>query len=252
MADNVSITPGVGANIAADEIGGVKYPRSKMIVGADGVNDGDVSDANPVPMKLRGDEFFSGATKYDAKVTSDGEVATTVTERERNVYAVYHDDAIAIGNTDFVLIDKDDTVNFPHSDSGRIDISTFSLHIAQSSGNPDGEVIMGVITRIDAVDADIVWAFGLDFNLPNNENIREDFNFAPSQLKFELDGTNTTRIISNYSSLNDAAFNTATPMPSPRGAATVTPAVGDIVVRVSNDAGVLRFFIGVMYHGEPA
>jgi hypothetical protein len=110
---------------------------------------------------------------------------------------------------------------------------------------------MGVITRIDAVDADIVWAFGLDFNLPNNENIREDFNFAPSQLKFELDGTNTTRIISNYSSLNDAAFNTATPMPSPRGAATVTPAVGDIVVRVSNDAGVLRFFIGVMYHGEP-
>jgi hypothetical protein len=99
MADNVSITPGVGANIAADEIGGVKYPRSKMIVGADGVNDGDVSDANPVPMKLRGDEFFSGASKYDAKVTSDGEVATTVTERERNVYAVYHDDAIAIGNS---------------------------------------------------------------------------------------------------------------------------------------------------------
>jgi hypothetical protein len=37
-----------------------------MVVGADGVNDGDVSDANPVPMKIRGDEFFSGATKYDA------------------------------------------------------------------------------------------------------------------------------------------------------------------------------------------
>jgi hypothetical protein len=124
MADNVSITPGVGANIAADEIGGVKYPRSKMVVGADGVNDGDVSDANPVPMKIRGDEFFSGATKYDAKVTSDGELATTSTERERNVYAVYHDDAIVTGNTDFVLIDKDDTVNFPHSDTGRIDIST--------------------------------------------------------------------------------------------------------------------------------
>ena len=111
---------------------------------------------------------------------------------------------------------------------------------------------MGVITRIDAVDADILWAFGLDFNLPSNTNIREDFNFAPSQLKFELDGTNTTRIISNYSSLNDAAFNTATPMPSPRGAATVTPAVGDIEVRVTNAAGTLRLFLGVMYHGEPA
>lgn len=252
MADNVPITPGAGANIAADEILGVKYPRSKMVVGADGVNDGDVSDANPVPMKIRGDEFFSGATKYDAKVTTDGELATTVTERERNVYAVYHDDSIGTGNTDFVLIDKDDTVNFPHSDTGRIDISTFNLHLAQSSANPDGEFIMGVITRIDGVDADICWAFGLDFNLPTNTDIREDFNFAPSQLKFEVDSGDTTRIITNYKSLNDTAFNTATPMPSPRGAATVTPAVGDIVCRLTNSSGVLRFFLGVMYHGEPA
>jgi hypothetical protein len=251
MADNVPITPGSGANIAADEILGVKYPRSKMVVGADGVNDGDVSDANPVPMKIRGNEFFSGATKYDAKVTTDGELATTVTERERNVYAVYHDDAVGTGDTDFVLIDKDDTVNFPHDDTGRIDISTINLHLAQTSGNPDGEFIMGVITRIDAVDADISWAFVVDFNLPNNDDLREDFNFAPSQLKFEVDSGNTTRIITNYTSLNDTAFNTATPMPSPRGAATVTPAVGDIVCRLTNGAGDLRLFVGIMYHGEP-
>jgi hypothetical protein len=252
MADNVSITPGVGANIAADEIGGVKYPRSKMIVGADGVNDGDVSDANPVPMKLRGDEFFSGATKYDAKVTIDGELATTVTERERNVYAVYHDDTVGTGNTDFVLIDKDDTVNFPHGDTGRIDISAINLHLSHSSGNPDGEALLGVITRIDAVDADICWAFVVDFNLPSNTDIKEDFNFAPSQLKFEVAGGCTTRIITNYTSLNDSAFNTATLMPSPRGAATVIPAVGDIVCRNTNGAGSMRFFIGAMYHGEPA
>jgi len=50
MADNVPITPGAGANIAADEILGVKYPRSKMVLGADGNNDGDVSIDNPVPM----------------------------------------------------------------------------------------------------------------------------------------------------------------------------------------------------------
>jgi hypothetical protein len=251
MADNVQITPGVGANIAADEILGVKYPRSKMVVGADGVNDGDVSDANPVPMKIRGNEFFSGASKFDAKVTEDGELATTVTERERNVYAVYHDDAIGTGDTDFVLVDLDDTVNFPHAATGRIDISTINMHLSQSSGNPDGEFIMGVITRIDGTDADINWAFGVDFNLPSNTNIRQDFNFAPSQLKFEVDAGDTTRIITNYKATNDSAFNTATPMPSPRGAATVTPAVGDVVCRLTNNAGALKFFLGVMYHGEP-
>ena len=251
MADNVPITPGAGVNIAADEILGVKYPRSKMVIGADGSNDGDVSDSNPVPMKIRGDEFFSGATKYDAKVTEDGELAVTSTERERNVYAVVHDDAVGTGNTDWILVDLDDTANFPHADSGRIDISTINTHIANDSGNPDGEFLIGVITRIDATDSDICWAFAVDFNLPNNTDIREDFNFAPSQLKFEVSGGDTTRIISDFKSLNDSTINTGVTMNSPRGASTVTPAVGDIVLRVTNAAGVLRLFCGVMYHGEP-
>jgi len=248
----IGVTQGNDAYILVDDIGGTGYPVSKMMLGSEGSNDNLVGNSNPVPMKIRGDEFFSGATKYDAKVTTDGEIATTVTERERNVYAVYHDEAVGTGDIDFVLVDKDDTVNFPHSNTGRIDISTINLHLAQTNGSPDGEFIMGVITRIDGVDADICWVFVVDFNLPNNgADLREDFNFAPSQLKFEVDSGNTTRIITNYTSLNDSAFNTATPMPSPRGAASVTPAIGDIVCRLTNGAGDLRLFIGVMYHGEP-
>lgn len=51
MADNAKLTEGDGTIIAgADEIGGVKYPRVKLIIGADGVNDGDVSLANPLPI----------------------------------------------------------------------------------------------------------------------------------------------------------------------------------------------------------
>ena len=49
MADNVGYTPGVGATVAADEVGGALYQRMKIAVGADGVNDGDVSSANPLP-----------------------------------------------------------------------------------------------------------------------------------------------------------------------------------------------------------
>lgn len=50
MADNVAITPGSGATAAADDIGGVLFQRVKVAVGADGVNDGDVSAANPMPV----------------------------------------------------------------------------------------------------------------------------------------------------------------------------------------------------------
>jgi hypothetical protein len=50
MADNVAITPGSGAIAAADDIGGVLFQRVKVAIGADGVNDGDVSASNPLPV----------------------------------------------------------------------------------------------------------------------------------------------------------------------------------------------------------
>ncbi len=47
MADNVGI---VGAVIASDEISGVQYQRVKLIHGNNGINDGDVSNTNPLPV----------------------------------------------------------------------------------------------------------------------------------------------------------------------------------------------------------
>lgn len=51
MADNTELNPGTGGNIAAtDDIAGVHYQRVKLTLGADGVNDGDVSSTNPIPV----------------------------------------------------------------------------------------------------------------------------------------------------------------------------------------------------------
>ena len=50
MADNVAVTPGSGATLAADDIGGVLYGRTKIVLGNDGVNGGDVSSTNPMPV----------------------------------------------------------------------------------------------------------------------------------------------------------------------------------------------------------
>lgn len=49
MPDNVGYTPGSGAIVAADDIGGVLYQRMKLGVGADGTAV-DVSTANPMPV----------------------------------------------------------------------------------------------------------------------------------------------------------------------------------------------------------
>lgn len=50
MADNFAFTPGAGATGAADDVGGVLIPRTKIVHGADGSNDGDVSKANGLPI----------------------------------------------------------------------------------------------------------------------------------------------------------------------------------------------------------
>jgi hypothetical protein len=54
MADNVGYTPGTGATVAADEIGGVLHQRVKIGIGADGTAV-DVSESNPMPMSAYGE-----------------------------------------------------------------------------------------------------------------------------------------------------------------------------------------------------
>jgi hypothetical protein len=54
MADNVGYTPGSGATVAADDIGGVLHQRVKVGIGADGAAV-DVSEANPMPMAAYGE-----------------------------------------------------------------------------------------------------------------------------------------------------------------------------------------------------
>lgn len=48
MADNLGYTPGSGATVASDDIGGVHYQRVKIALGADGTAV-DASASNPLP-----------------------------------------------------------------------------------------------------------------------------------------------------------------------------------------------------------
>lgn len=60
MADNVGYTPGTGATVAADDIGGVLYQRVKIGVGDDGLAV-DVSATNPLPVSATNLPLPTGA-----------------------------------------------------------------------------------------------------------------------------------------------------------------------------------------------
>jgi hypothetical protein len=77
MADNVTANPGAGgATFASDDIGGVQYPRHKLVIGADGVDDGDVSAANPLP--VAGTVGVSGSVAVTGALTDAQLRATAV------------------------------------------------------------------------------------------------------------------------------------------------------------------------------
>ena len=54
MVDNIAITPGTGATVATDEIGGFHFQRVKTTWGPDGTgNDVDVASGKPLPTQIR-------------------------------------------------------------------------------------------------------------------------------------------------------------------------------------------------------
>ncbi len=84
MADNVLFQDDNPATaprdtlVAADEIEGVIYQRMKVVVGDDGINDGDVSSKNPLPIAIEGDavQLLSGVLKELKKMNLNMAIIT--------------------------------------------------------------------------------------------------------------------------------------------------------------------------------
>lgn len=79
MADNFQTNSGSGGKtFASDEIESVNYQRIKLVHGADGVNDGDVSSANPLPVDASANAV--PVTDNGGSLTVDGTVNLSATD----------------------------------------------------------------------------------------------------------------------------------------------------------------------------
>ena len=89
MADNIPTT--TNASVATDDIGNVHFQRMKLTLGADGVNDGDVSAANPMPVEL----VSGGLTDAELRATPV-DVAGTVLIDDSTPVAVAVDGTVPV------------------------------------------------------------------------------------------------------------------------------------------------------------
>lgn len=102
MADNLTL-PASTQIIATDDLAGVHYPRTKITIGADGVNDGDVSAANPIPTT-------SAAIRATDSPYTVGDLGVFVLGKRRD------EDTTTVANGDYTGLNVDA--------AGRLKVST--------------------------------------------------------------------------------------------------------------------------------
>lgn len=112
MADNVGYTPGVGATVAADDVGGVLYQRIKLDAGADGASTPIVAGRQPaassIPVVLsdednagRSADYYPGYGRADEgggppAIGPDGETITRTVTDEGTFRANFDNSSLAV------------------------------------------------------------------------------------------------------------------------------------------------------------
>lgn len=171
-------------------------------------------------------------------------------QTNQNTFSNFGKTISGAGTTWYAMIDLSDTDNYDHLDDDGILIGTLSVNIDKTT-NAQGSVSLGVITRIDADNADVTLFFGKGFANSAANDIEIYRNFEPSAERTLVRNSaaryiKTTAVLTNQTGLqNDTAIE------SYQGAGTVTPAVGDIVARYVLSSGTsfsAAFQIG--YRGE--
>lgn len=184
--------------------------------------------------------------------TDDKELWITETERENNVHVLLHADISEVGTYYYGFIDKSDIVNWPHSNTGRIDLSILYLSVDKNKA-AYGSILIGVITRIDNINSDIEYISGHSFLNNDSASVVEALNLAPTQMKCgvsngTLDNFKTNIIDENISTINNSGSNN---LSFGNNGTTFIPEVGDIVLKIvattSNDMSII---CEAAYHGK--
>ncbi|TFH41463.1 MAG: hypothetical protein E4H01_14945 [Lysobacterales bacterium] len=181
MADNTqvldpsAIINGVGDTIATDDIGGVKFQRVKMTLGADGVNDSDVSSANPMPVTTSSQNAVSTvnstSTLLNAGATFTG-IAEDASRFASVVVAVATDQVgtfavqFSINGTDWdstlTRYYRTDTIEPPH----RFTITRKYLRVTFTNTSASNQTYL----RLQTMFGDFA-----DLNAPTDSTLAQDF-----------------------------------------------------------------------------
>lgn len=127
MADNTTL-PGTGESIASDDIGGVKYQRVKISVGADGaaadLAPGQATMANSLPVAIASNQSAVPVSDNSGSLTVDGDVTVSSPDIVITVTPTLDTNAYASGD---LLFDATEIANAVRAIGGHAILQSVTL-----------------------------------------------------------------------------------------------------------------------------
>ena len=139
--------------------------------------------------------------------------------------------------TGYVLVDRSDTVNFPHGIDGDIYMTGYQISI-NNENNFRGQVLLGFLSRVDETNGHFrpthCWFF-----TRASDNVADSLIFASQPLKLSTDHHT---VVGNAA---DTTFRTNVALTSPIG--TSYPGTGDCVMKIVRTALSVSVGVTVTY-----
>lgn len=174
----------------------------------------------------------------------DGDYFPMVTPGSHKVWTVYMDIVDIVANTGFMVIDLSDIVNWPHTETGHIDLEYIHIHI-----NPDnafvGTVQIGFLSNVDGTDG--------DFHVIAAWDARRAAELIDDDISFSAGGRFHCEAAYHFGAivLNDTTWQTDVNLIGPPGGAAAYPSGnGDVVLKIIRTAGTVNVDLLVGYQGE--
>jgi len=172
-------------------------------------------------------------------VTNEGVTSLNMVPGNFDVEVVHLDAEDVAVTTGFMLIDLSDTTNWPHTDTGHIDI-LFMIMSTDPTTNFAGDVELGFLTNVDATNGDLNEVFEMHLEKQSDAQVFS-INYAAFGVALETDhffGPITT---------NDTLWQTDVNLQGPDGNTSFPSGNGDLVMRVSRTAGDISVSITIGY-----
>lgn len=179
-------------------------------------------------------------------MTSQGELLINSNANYKKCSILYTQNGIN-ADTYILMIDLNDTINYPHNNMGSINIDNYKIQTENENEKKAVTPIisLGVITSINATEANISYLITnrLEDNFFNISN-----NYQPSSVKFKvLNGELVDSLTNNSETTTN--INTGITLNTPRNIQT-TPEVGDIILHISNVTSTITLDCSLLYHSE--